>query len=116
MEQAYWYIIDKGLSTNKSYPLIDKTQPCKYSPAMKATNISKCAKIPSENYHKLVSAVVTQPVTVAVESDKFMLYSRGVYTGPCGTDIDRGMLLVGYGKEGANDYWILKNSLGPNWG
>ena len=53
-------------------------------------------------YQKLLSAVIQQPVTVAVDSQKFMLYQKGVYTGSCGTSVDRGMLLVGYGKDGDN--------------
>jgi hypothetical protein len=42
---------------------------------------------------------VQQPVSVALASEKFMLYERGIFDGECTTDIDRGMLLVGYGVE-----------------
>ena len=45
-----------------------------------------------------------------------MLYERGIYDGECTTDLDRGMLLVGYGSESGTDFWILKNSLGSSWG
>ena len=98
MEQAYWYVIDHGLSTNKSYPFVNKEQKCKYTPSMKSISIKSCASVPSKSYEKLLSAVIQQPVTVAVDSEKFMLYEKGVYTGDCGISVDRGMLLVGYGK------------------
>jgi C1A family cysteine protease len=65
-----------------------------------------------------MTAVVQQPVAVAIEADEnaFQFYSSGVLTKPCGTNLDHGVLLVGYGTEGGLDYYKVKNSWGTTWG
>ncbi|XP_044955112.1 ervatamin-C-like [Hordeum vulgare subsp. vulgare] len=70
----------------------------------------------------LEQAVATQPVVVGVDSNSTALlrYGRGVFVGPCGTNLDHEMTVVGYGTshEYKNPvrYWIVKNSWGTDWG
>jgi len=63
-------------------------------------------------------AVMHQPVSVAIEADQdsFQLYGGGVMTDDCGTQLDHGVLVVGYGQDGEDKYWKVKNSWGPDWG
>merc|ERR1712048_1486692 len=66
----------------------------------------------------MMSAVSQQPVSIAIEADKsvFQLYKSGVLQSTCGSQLDHGVLLVGYGTEDGKDYWKVKNSWGSSWG
>merc|ERR1712039_180709 len=58
------------------------------------------------------------PVSIAVEADKsaFQLYRGGILSSTCGSNLDHGVLLVGYGTDNGQDYWKVKNSWGTSFG
>jgi len=63
--------------------------------------------------------VAQQPVSIAIEADKavFQSYKSGVLSGLCGSSLDHGVLVVGYGTDPTGgDYWKVKNSWGASWG
>jgi KDEL-tailed cysteine endopeptidase len=81
--------------------------------------LSGCVDVPTGNETALKIAVSRGPVAVAIEADKatFQLYSSGIITSTlCGTSLDHGVLVVGYGEEDGQLYWIVKNSWGDSWG
>ena len=72
----------------------------------------------SAKQHALEAAVAEGPVSVAVDgaSIGIQLYMGGIIRRFCGTSLDHGVLVVGYGSTGSEDYWIMKNSWGAGWG
>jgi len=90
----------------------DKTCGTHYAQPSSYTDVQKNSE------SALMSALEKQPVSVAIEADQstFQLYKSGVLTAACGTNLDHGVLAVGYGTDNGVNYWTVKNSWGPNWG
>ena len=120
MDYGFQYIIDNhGLTTESNYPYTARDGTCNKQKASNvASTISGFTDVPTNSELALMTAVAQQPISIAVEADQsvFQLYSGGVMTGKCGTNLDHGVLLVGYGTLGNEDYWIVKNSWGTDWG
>ena len=119
MDYGFQYIIDnKGIGSEASYPYTATDGTCKKVPSV--VHIRGFKDVPTNSETALMTAVVQQPVSVAVEADQdsFQLYAGGVMTKACGTNLDHGVLAVGYGTDNKTglDYWIVKNSWGSDWG
>jgi len=119
MDNAFKYVIDNGLCSEKEYPYTAEKDKCKKCKTI--VNISDYKNVVSNNEEILKRVVYQQPVSVAIQANlpSFQAYSSGIYSDPsCGSQLDHGVLVVGYGYDILHnmDYWIVKNSWGPNWG
>jgi len=115
MDDAFEYIIkNKGLGSEASYPYTGHDGKCKQVTSV--ATVSKYTDVKKNDEAGLMSAVNIEPVSVAVDAASWSSYKKGVMSGMCGKSLDHGVLAVGYGTEGSQDYWIVKNSWGTTWG
>merc|ERR1719502_126243 len=119
MDYAFEFYKSTSVATEDSYAYTARDGTCKssYTTAIPQGGVTGYKDINSES--ALLDAVAnTGPVSVAIEADQmsFQLYSGGVLTGSCGTNLDHGVLAVGYGTESGKAYWKVKNSWGASWG
>ncbi len=58
------------------------------------------------------------PVSVVINGNWFANYTGGVANPDCESKIPSffSVLVIGYGVDSGQDYWLVKNSLGTNWG
>jgi C1A family cysteine protease len=66
----------------------------------------------------VIYAVAQQPVSIAMDASaqEFQQYQSGIWDICGGAQPDHAVLLVGYGSENNQDYWLVKNSWGTSWG
>ena len=121
MDGAFKFAIDSGICTDAAYPYVSgttKTAGTCHSCTTYA-KFSGCTDVKPNNQIALKEAVFNAPVSIAIEADTkyFQSYSSGVLTSSsCGTNLDHGVLIVGYGSENGQKYWLVKNSWGTTWG
>lgn len=121
MDTAFAYVKSAGgLCTEQEYAYKAKTEViCRERfCATKAGKITGFTDVDPNNEQALMEAVAEGPVSVAIEADQnsFQLYGGGVFSGTCGTELDHGVLVVGYGEDSGQQYWKVKNSWGASWG
>jgi len=119
MDYAFSFVeSNNGLCTEAEYPYLAYQEwRCEEDGCTKYDTISSYEDV-SSSTAALEAACNEGPVSIAIEADQssFQQYTSGVLSGECGTGLDHGVLLVGYGTEGGADYWKVKNSWGKDWG
>jgi C1A family cysteine protease len=114
MDDAFEYIKNKGIGSEASYPYTGHDGKCKQVPSV--ATVSKYTDVKKNDETDLMSAVNIEPVSVAVDAESWSSYRKGIMSGFCGKQLDHGVLAVGYGTDGSQDYWLVKNSWGTSWG
>ncbi|KAK9267183.1 hypothetical protein L1049_009603 [Liquidambar formosana] len=122
MDYAFeWVIQNGGIDSEADYPYQFQDETCNITKEeTKVVSIDGYEDV-EESDSALLCATVNQPISVGMDGSAldFQLYTSGIYDGDCSDnpdDIDHAVLIVGYGSEDGEDYWIVKNSWGTYWG
>lgn len=117
---AYAYIKTAGgVCLEADYPFVGswKKLPC-LTNCTKYAAISDFVAVP-KNEDNLAAALNGRPIASALNAaaDPFRFYKSGVLTAECNADqLTHAVTVVGYGTDGQNNYWQIKNSFGLSWG
>ncbi|XP_025097391.1 cathepsin L1-like [Pomacea canaliculata] len=122
--KAFLYIQSVGgLESESSYPYTARDGICAFRSSLivPETKVQGYRNIAMGNENDLLQAVASQgPISVAIDANhpSFQSYSGGIYDEPScsSSQLDHGVLVVGYGGTTGQEYWIVKNSWGTRWG
>jgi len=121
MDYAFEYIMaNKGICSESSYAYKAVQGTCQSSKKTNVAHIKSYTDVETNSNNALKTAIQLGPVSVAVEADQacFQFYSGGTI-GPddgCGTQLDHGVLAVGYDDTASPAFWKVKNSWSASWG
>ena len=119
-DNGFEYVIDNEICSESDYTYNAVKGHCAVSNCSAVASVNSCVDVIPNNQYALMKAVSIQPVSVAIQADKFIFqyYQSGVIVSDtCGTSLDHAVLIVGYGTNDEDtDYWLVKNSWSDLWG
>ncbi|XP_036411106.1 cathepsin S-like [Megalops cyprinoides] len=122
LSKAFNYIIgNKGIDSDSFYPYKFREGKCRYSVKGRAAYCSGFRILPRGNEKALQYAAANiGPVSVGINAmlPSFYHYRGGLYNEPLCTSkkTNHAVLVVGYGTDKGQDFWLVKNSWGTAWG
>jgi cathepsin L len=81
--------------------------------------VDKVNHVQPNSAAQLKAAIAGGPTSVTVDAEEtvFSGYTSGVLnSAACGTTLDHAITAVGYGNDGNQDYYIVRNSWTASWG
>jgi cathepsin F/cysteine peptidase B len=121
MDNAWTWLVEheKGeIATEESYPYVSgngDVPKCKLPKTTGAT-ISGHEDLPKNEDQMATWMLTNGPISIAVDATSWQTYTSGIMTNCISSQVDHGVLAVGFDDNHTPPYWIIKNSWGAEWG
>jgi C1A family cysteine protease len=122
MDKAFLYAEKYRLESESDYPYeAHAYYDCHYRADWGKVGTYRYWDVMPRSISAMKSALAKGPVSAPIQASRsvFNHYSSGIIKGnDCGTYLDHGILVVGWGTsdEDGTEYYIVKNSWGSSWG
>ena len=121
--QSSWQYIAAagGVESEQAYPYQPRAGYCRFNRGQVVANDRGSQNTPRGSESGLANAIArVGPVSVAIDASPSSIrrYRSGVHYAPSCSSyrMNHAVLAVGYGSEGGQDYFLVKNSWGTQWG
>jgi len=118
-ELAFGYVQGAGITSEDNYPYEGVTGTCPTTLPTVVAGIKGFKQVATNSYEDLMNSVAgIGPISISVDAGSWGGYGGGIFDGcdQSSPDLDHAVQLVGYGTEGGQDYWLVRNSWGEGWG
>ncbi|KAG9350775.1 hypothetical protein JZ751_024664 [Albula glossodonta] len=119
---AYMYIMQNGgIQAETSYPYVMEERSCQANSSENVAWVKDWKYVPPGDEQAFEDALVTiGPIAVVIDTTtrNFQFYRKGIFYDPkCSIwKQAHAVVLMGFGTEGSEEYWTIKNSWGIYWG
>lgn len=109
-----------GIESEADYDYEGRDDKCKFNRTEVAVKINGAVNISSNENEMKAWLYQNGPISIGINAFAMQFYWGGIshpwkiFCDP--SELDHGVLIVGYGVKGTEPYWIVKNSWGEDWG
>lgn len=109
-----------GLESETDYSYKGRDEKCRFNRSEVAVKISGALNISSDEKDMQAWLYKNGPISIGINAFAMQFYWGGIahpwkiFCNP--SELDHGVLIVGYGVKGSEPFWIIKNSWGDDWG
>jgi cysteine peptidase B len=122
MDNAWgWLLSAKGgkIATEASYPYVSgggNVPACDMTGKTIGSTIDGHLNVATNEDAMGAWVYANGPMSVAVDATSWQTYTGGIMTNCVSSQIDHGVLVVGFDDTYSTPYWIIKNSWAASWG